>query len=62
MNLRGEGIPFELIAILAIVKKFIDALNSCFLHGLALLGCTQGDCLVHLLLRVSGLQCSVSYI
>jgi hypothetical protein len=57
MNLRGEGIPFELIAILAIVKKFIDALNSSFLHGLALLGCTQGDCLVHLFLRVSGLQC-----
>jgi hypothetical protein len=56
MNLRGEWIPFELIAILAIVKKFIDALNSSFLHGLALLGCTQGDCLVHLLLRVSGLQ------
>ena len=47
MDLWSEGILFKLIAILAIVKKFIDALNSSLLHGLALLGCTKGGCLAH---------------
>jgi hypothetical protein len=52
VDLGSEGIPFELIAILTIVKKFIDALNPCLLHCLALLSCTEGDRLVHLLLRI----------
>lgn len=52
VDLRDEGIPLKLIAILTIVKKFIDALNASLLHSLALLSCTEGHRLAHFIYRI----------